>query len=185
MTTNPRINIAPISIIVALDEDAGFGKDGKIPWYYTEDLKRFKEITTGHICVMGRKTYSDMLEMIKTRREAKGDTSPITEILPNRQCFVVTSNKDFEAPGATVVSSLREAVHSLDQTDTRTVFVIGGYRMFVEALTWTDTVYITMIPGRHACDLFFPIKTINSKYVIKDLKKEGELTFVTYKRTVA
>ena len=56
-----------VEIIVAVDEDGGFGKDGKIPWHYSEDLKHFKEVTTGHVCIMGRKTYEDMLEMRKAR----------------------------------------------------------------------------------------------------------------------
>ena len=177
-----RENVHPLEIIVAVDEEGGFGKDGKIPWHYSEDLKHFKDTTTGHVCIMGRKTYEDMLAMRKdmdAKKKKRG--AAIDEILPNRQSFVVTSNAKFKAPGATVVRNLREAVNSLAANDKRKVFVIGGERMYIEALTSTTFIHMTMVPGSHACDKFFPIKVLN-KFQIKSGKKEGELKFITYER---
>ena len=69
-----------INLIAAVDEEFGLGRDGKIPWHYPEDFKFFKEKTKGHVCVMGRKTFDDLLTY------AKGKA-----VLPGRQCIVVTS----------------------------------------------------------------------------------------------
>lgn len=176
-----RQRMEPLSIILAVDEHGGFGKDGKIPWYFPEDLKHFKEVTTGHVCVMGRKTYEDMLEMRKERDAKKKTKKKIKEILPNRKSFVVTSNPEFEAPGATVVKSLREAVQSLEPNEH--VFVIGGYRMFIEALSWADTVHLTVVKGTYDCDRFFPVEVLNKGYRIIDGTQTDDLYFVTYQRT--
>jgi len=164
----------PMAIIVAVDESGGFGKDGKIPWHSKEDFAHFKEVTKGHPCVMGRKTYEDMLAM-------KKDKDNIKEILPGRQSFVVTSNNEFEAPGATVVNGLRAAVQSLDGNDHRPVFVLGGEKLFIEALAWTETIHMTIMDGDYDCDRFFPIKTLE-KFAIVDGKLGDGLKFVTYKR---
>jgi dihydrofolate reductase len=69
-----------VNIIVAVDDAGGFGKDGKIPWHFPEDFKRFKEITKDSVCVMGRNTYEDMLEMVKSRK--KDPNVKIETILP-------------------------------------------------------------------------------------------------------
>ena len=170
----------PLSIIVAVDEAGGFGKDGKIPWDIPEDLKHFKEVTTGGVCIMGRKTYEDMLEMVKARKKGKGK---IKEILPKRESYVVTSDPDFKAEGATVVQSIRAAVESLDENDKREIFVIGGYRMFIEALSWTTTIYMTVVKGEpYQCDKKFPIEVLNKGYRIVDGNQTDKLYFVTYKR---
>ena len=188
----------PMEIIVAVDEHGGFGKDGKIPWYFKEDLKRFKEITSGHICIMGRRTYDDMLQMMIERESKKTPVSEhiqkyleaveqreqnpnlhlsgaIKEILPNRECYVLTQNKNHFVIGAAIVSSLREAIHSLSDTDSRKVFVIGGYRAFIEALPWVSKIHMTVVEGDYRCDVRFPMKYINSKFVIDDAKKANKL----------
>jgi dihydrofolate reductase len=163
-----------MAIIVAVDEAGGFGKDGKIPWHNKEDFAHFKEITKDSPCVMGRRTYQDMLDM-------KKDKDNITEILPGRDSFVVTRNADFEAPGATIASNLRQAVQQLDIDDRRTVFVLGGEKLFIEALAWVDTIYMTIMDGHYDCDRFFPISALK-KFDIAEGKQGDGLKFVTYKR---
>jgi dihydrofolate reductase len=185
-----------LSIIVAVDEDGGFGKNGKIPWNFSEDLKHFKEITDGNVCIMGRKTYEDMYNMYVERKKisAKKDKSKDeqkeidiiepSEILPNRTSFVVTSNPGYKAPGATVVKNIRGAVESLKEDDSREIFVLGGFRMFIEALSWTDTIYMTVIKNkRYDCDKKFPVDILNKNYKIVDTKQTDELYFLTYKRS--
>lgn len=180
-----RQNMGPMAIVVAVDQYAGFGKDGKIPWNYPEDMKRFKEVTTGNVCVMGRKTYIDMLRMVQERKKAKGeDPDDITEILPGRQSFVVSNTEGFVAPGATVVSSLREAVQQLSDDDDRTVFVIGGRQLFIEALSWVDTVYMTIIFQDYKCDVNFPADYVIDHFEATETKKSDTdpIVFTTYKR---
>ena len=170
-----------VEIIVAVDEDGGFGKDGKIPWHYSEDLKHFKEVTTGHVCIMGRKTYEDMLEMRKARDAKKENPPAIDAILPNRESFVVTRS-NMDTPGATKARNLTEAIGHVMRDDPRKIFIIGGWRMYVEGLTWASRVHLTLVPGRFDCDKFFPVSVLNKNFKIIDGKQEGDLKFVTYAR---
>lgn len=185
-------NIPPLSIIVALDEASGFGKNGKIPWDIPADMKHFMEVTKNSVCIMGRKTYEDMLAMVLDRKRAKltptGSPPTIPEptiknILPGRTSYVVTSNKDYIAQGATAVTSIRQATQDLDENDNREIFVLGGKRMFIEALSWTDTIYVTIVKGAsYDCDIFFPLAALNTGYKIVKGKETEDLYFVTYKR---
>ena len=177
-----RCNIEPLSIIVAVDCCSGFGKNGKIPWNLPDDMKHFTEVTKNGVCIMGRKTYEDMLDMTRKRynrqyrkamvtykannkvgeKPKKRKLEDISDILLGRTSFVVTSNTKYKAIGATIVPNISEAVQSLQSTDNREVFVIGGRRLFIEALTWAHTVHMTIIKKEYSCDVFFPINTIRS-----------------------
>ena len=76
-----------VSLIAAVDSNGGIGKNGKLPWNIPQDMKHFKEITSNSTCIMGRKTYFDMLEMMKIKNIiVKND------ILPTRQSIVITSD---------------------------------------------------------------------------------------------
>lgn len=166
----------PLSLIVAVDEHGGFGKDGKIPWHFSEDLKRFKQITKGAACIMGRKTYADMREMVVARKK---DDKEIKEILPGRDNYVV-SKSIIGAEGATVVPNIRKAV---ELTERREVFVIGGEKMYIEALPWVNKIYMTVVKGDYQCDKFFPIKALNRDFKLTHGKKESDtLSFLEYDR---
>jgi len=181
-----KTGIPPLSIIVAVDEAGGFGKAGKIPWNIPEDMQHFKEVTTGGVCIMGRRTHEDMLQMVKSRKKPTGSPPAIArvrEILPNRTSFVVSSNADYDAEGATVVPSIRAAIESLEIGDNREIFVIGGYLMFIEALSWASTIYMTIIKGEtYNCDKHFPIQVLNKNYRIVSGRETEKLYFLTYKR---
>lgn len=170
-------------IIVAVDEVGGFGKDGRIPWHLPEDLKRFKEITTGHICVMGRRTYNDILDARLIRDKERGDVSPITEVLRGRQSFVVTSDKDMITPGAIKIKDMGEVRNHIASDDSRQIFVIGGKRMFFQALSWCDHIMMTVVKGgAYDCDVFFPIEVLNKKWKIVSGQETDKAYFVVYNR---
>lgn len=175
--------IPPLSIIVAVDKDGGFGKKGKIPWFFPEDLKHFQTTTKGGVCIMGRRTYTDMVEMIQSKR-ADDDKEIVGPILKGRESYVVTSNKDFDCPGATAVSGIHQAIQCLTKEDNREVFVIGGERMYLEALAFTQTIYMTVVKEKsYGCDKFFPIRVLNKKsFNIVEGSETDELRFITYKR---
>lgn len=184
-----RTSVTPLSIIVAVDISGGFAKNGQIPWHYPQDLKHFNQITTNHPIVMGRRTYEEIYQMQQNRYQTnieknKQAISPdqLKQILPNRDCFVVTSNKQYNAPGATVVPSLRKAINSLSSTDEREVFVIGGQRLFIEGLSWAKRVYMTIIKQSYCCDRFFPIKAVYSNFSIEDGEENEDMYFITYRR---
>ena len=174
--------IPQLSIIVAVDEDGGFGKDGKIPWDFPEDLKHFQTTTKGGVCIMGRRTYTDMVEMIQSKR--KDDNKEIVgAILKDRESYVVTSNSDLEVHGATSVKSIRAAVQSLKKGDTREIFILGGSRRWIEALAYTHTIYMTVVKGKtYDCDRFFPVDVLNKKFKIEEGKKTDDLDFLKYTR---
>jgi dihydrofolate reductase len=174
--------IKPLSIVVAVDNAGGFGKDGNIPWHIPEDFKHFKEITKVGICIMGRKTYEDTLAIVKKRQKKK---RTVEELLPGRDCYVLTRQKDYEAEGAKVAGSLMEAVQDIDENNNRTVFVIGGEKLFIEALPYVNTIHLTQVDGYYNCDRFFPIGPLMEKFTPETGThgKNKKLRFIEYKRT--
>ena len=172
------------SIIVAVDNQGGFGKDGKIPWTLPEDLKRFRELTEGHVCVMGRRTYDEILDARMSRDKERGVTEGIEEVLRKRQSFVVTSREDFSTPGATAIKSLGQLVTTMSHTnDNRKLFVIGGRRLFVEALSTCREIFMTVLKGNHYdCDVKFPVDILNKKWKIVSGDETDNAYFVVYNR---
>jgi len=170
----------PLNLIVAIDEMGGFGKGGKIPWHFAEDFKHFKETTKDSICIMGRRTYTDMLDMVKAKRKSKKE---IVEILPNRKSIVLTRNADFKPEGATIAASLVEAVQSVEG-DNRDIFILGGEKLFIEALPWVSKIYMTIVQDIYNCDRFLPLEYIQKKFnIIEGRKGEDEqLLFVELQR---
>ena len=174
----------PLSLIVAVDEHGGFGKDGKIPWHHSEDLKHFQKTTKGAACIMGRKTYHDMYDMVLARKggsKKKEKKKPVVikEILPGRECYVVT-NSMTDVEGATAVKSIREAV---EQTKKRKIFVIGGEKMYIESLPWVNTIYMTVVKGTYECDRFFPVDYVHKNYrIVRGEAGSDSLLFVEYAR---
>lgn len=126
-----------ISIIVAIARHGAIGKDNALLWHISDDLKRFKRITSGHPVVMGRKTYESL-----------------GRPLPNRINVVITRNTNFRAEGCTVVHSMAEAVSLFPATEE--VFVIGGAQIYAEALDIADKFYLTKVEAQYDADTFFP-----------------------------
>lgn len=177
------MNVKP-EIVVAVDSTGGFGKAGKIPWHLPEDMKRFKALTEGHVCVMGRHTYTDILEDRKTRDEKRGITEPITEILRGRETYVISSNENLETPGATRIEGLGTVMSLMHVNhDTRKLFILGGRQVFIQGLSWVDTIHLTLVKGEpYDCDVFFPIDVLNRKFRIVDGTQTDNAYFVTYQR---
>ena len=166
-----------MNIIVAVDKNGGFGKDGKIPWHFKSDFKHFKETTAGKICVMGKQTYLDMAGMMAAKGKEIGD-----EILPGRKTYVISSSM-IEAKGATVIKDLSQvtSIHPSDE-----IFILGGERLFLQAISSASTIYMTVIDGDYGCDRFFPVEYLSGRFNIASGRKEEEsgvqLMFVEYKR---
>ena len=122
-----------VSLIAARSENDVIGQDGGIPWHLPADLQHFKRLTTGHTIVTGRKTFQS-----------------IGRPLPGRRTVVITRNPDFGADGATVVSSLDEALRTAEkdpfETDGRVeVFVVGGAEIYEQALPLAGRMYLTRV----------------------------------------
>jgi dihydrofolate reductase len=136
-----------LSIIVAMSKNRVIGRDGKIPWHLSEDLKRFKQITMGHTIIMGRKTF-----------ESIGKT------LPGRKNIVITRNPRFAPHGVTIAHSLNDAIR--EAGDDSEIFVIGGAEIFKEALPRASKLYLTLIERGFDGDAFFRDFDLTKDYEI-------------------
>jgi len=164
-----------INLIVAVDKNGGFGKEGKIPWHFKCDFKHFQNMTKGHICVMGRTTYEDMAEMMKARGKDIKDG-----ILPERKSYMLSSVRK-KAKGVTVAKTLQEVI---DKHPDEEIWILGGERLFKEGLDLRATAYVTVIDNDYKCDRFFPVETLQDYYNIVDGRREEEnsvkLMFMKY-----
>lgn len=134
MSSNEMKNI---SIIVAVDENWVIGKKNGLPWRLPADLKHFKDLTTGHTVIMGRRTYDS-----------------IGKPLPNRTNIVISRNTDLDIPGCTVVKSTKEALE-LSPADSE-IFIIGGAEVYNQFLPLTHRLCLTRIHHEFDGDIFFP-----------------------------
>jgi dihydrofolate reductase len=167
------------TIIVAVDADGGFGKDGKIPWHYTEDLQWFSKQTAGGICVMGRTTYEDICNRL-------GDKA-LGSVLPNRKCLVVSSTLDpANITNATVIKSINDISMQFDDEDFgKPVFLIGGEQIFRAGLSMADRVLLTVINQSFDCDRFFPTDLLAKRFQVNKVfttDTTNDLRFVEYLR---
>ena len=113
------------------------GRNNALPWRLPADLAHFKRVTMGHPVVMGRRTYQS-----------------IGKALPGRKNIVVTRNRDFNAPGCTVVPSLEAAWKAAGDVDE--VCVIGGTSLFEESLPLADVIHLTEVEADVEGDTYFP-----------------------------
>ena len=153
-----------VALIVAYAKNRVIGNQGIIPWKIKGEQKRFRELTTGNVVVMGRRSFEE-----------------IGKPLPNRMNIVVSSTKEFAGENCYTVGSLKEAIQL---AGTRDVFVSGGARLYEEALPVVEKMYITEIEATIDGDTYFPefdeadfVKVIEERF-------EGEIpyTYVTYTR---
>ena len=149
-------------IIAAIARNRVIGNNGKLPWHIPEDLARFKQLTTGHVVLMGRRTF-DSLE------------NP----LPNRINIVITSRV---INGVKSYPSLAFALQALKNE--KEVFVIGGGRLYAEALKFADELRLTLVDRDVAGDTYFPPYREILQRNFRMLKEErgAGLTFVHYIR---
>lgn len=126
-----------VSMIVAIAENNAIGKGNQLLWRMPADLKHFKNATTGHTVIMGRKTFDS-----------------VGKPLPNRRNIVITRNTDLKIAGTEVVNTLEKAIALCDENEE--VFIVGGAEIYKMAMDITDKIYLTVIHGVFEADTFFP-----------------------------
>ena len=126
-----------MNVIVAVDQNWAIGKDGDQLVYLSEDLKRFKSLTTGHPVILGRKTLA---------------TFPGGRPLKGRRNLILSRNTDFAPEGAEVFSD----VETLRAAAPEDAFVIGGASVYRQLLPWCGTAYVTKIDRAFPADCYFP-----------------------------
>jgi dihydrofolate reductase len=147
-------------MIVAVDETRAIGKDNRLLWHIPEDLKRFKELTTGHAVIMGENTYHS-----------------IGRPLPNRTNIVVTLDQTLALPGCLVVHSLDEALSVAREHEREEIFVMGGASIYRQFLPMIDRLYLTLVSGKHEADTFFPDYSDFTRVMNEEKCDNGEYQF--------
>ncbi len=159
-----------ITMIAAAGEQNELGKDNDLVWHLPDDFKRFKQLTTGHHIIMGRKTFESF-----------------PKLLPNRVHIVITRNKDYQAEGAIVVHTIQDALEA-SKSDPQP-FIIGGGEIYTMGLEYADCIELTRVhEGTFEADTFFPEidtevwKLEKEEFHDSDEKHQYPFTYLTYKR---
>jgi dihydrofolate reductase len=130
-----------ISIIAAVSENGVIGRDGELPWHLSNDLRRFKQLTTGHTIIMGRRTWES-----------------IGRPLPGRRMIVISRRPDFQIndPHVKVAPSLDEALQIAASANDDEAFVIGGAELYRTTLPIANRLYFTRVLAQVDGDTSFP-----------------------------
>ena len=151
-----------LTIICALAKNRVIGKDNKLIWHISEDLKNFKTLTMGRPIIMGRKTFESL-----------------PGLLPGRTHYVLTGNTAYQVPeGVILCHSPQELMEKLPDTD---AYIIGGAAIYRELLPYADAMELTEIEKEYEGDAYFPEF---SKEEWKETKREAHegFSFVRYER---
>jgi dihydrofolate reductase len=163
-----------ISIIVATSKNNAIGINNQLPWHLPADLKYFKQLTTGHVIIMGSNTYLS-----------------IGKPLPNRTTIVITSqeNPEWMVDGIYIVHSVEEAIEMAKSLNETECFIIGGAKIYTQTLQLADVVYKTEIDlNIENADAFFPLlkqeewKLVEKLENLADEKNKMNYSFNTYSR---
>ncbi len=159
-----------LSIIVAVADNNVIGKDNKLIWHLPEDLKRFKEITSGHKIIMGRKTFESL-----------------GRVLPNRKHIILCNDMEMDIDNENVeilddISKLDKYINSEEEC-----FVIGGATLYKTMLPYYDEIYVTKVDADGEGTAFFPNLTELPEFELVNQSEtfseaDYRFSFCTYKK---
>jgi len=158
-----------IILIAAVAENNALGKNNDLLWHLPKDFKRFKEITSGHHIIMGRKTFESF-----------------PKPLPNRTHVIITRQKEYVCDGCIVVQDLEKAIAVCPKNED--IFVIGGGEIYSQSIHLADQLDITRVHHSFEADVYFPeidpeIWELTSEvFNPKDEKHLYDYTFQTFVR---
>lgn len=156
-----------ITLIAAVAENNALGKNNQLLWHLPDDFKRFKNITTGHHIIMGRKTFESF-----------------PKPLPNRTHVIISRQKNYCPEGCIVVDSLEKAIAVCPKNEE--TFIIGGGEIYKQSIAIADKLDITKVHHTFEADTFFPEIDLNewkltsSEFHTKDEKHQFDYSFETY-----
>lgn len=159
-----------VTIVVAMGLENEIGAENQLLWHLPKDLIRFKEITSGHPIIMGRKTYES-----------------IGKPLPNRTNIVISRKKNWFVEGILIVGSIKEALKFAKKID-ENIFIIGGGNIYEQTLDLTDKLEVTQVKAQLKADVYFPKidekiwKKTSEICHHKDDKNEFDFCFQTFER---
>tara|TARA_B100001175_G_scaffold209629_1_gene178008 strand:- start:461 stop:955 length:495 start_codon:yes stop_codon:yes gene_type:complete len=158
-----------LTIIAAVSINNIIGNKNKLIWKLSNDLKRFKNLTTNHSVIMGRKTFESL-------------PNP----LPDRDNIVITRDTNYSKPNIQVCSSIEDAIN-LTKTDTQP-FIIGGGEIYTQTINIVDKIELTRVHEEFDGDAYFPeipldiFELINEENYNSDLENEFDYSYLTYKK---
>ena len=158
-----------LTIIAAVSINNVIGNDNKLIWKLSNDLKRFKNLTTNHSVIMGRKTFESL-------------PNP----LPDRDNIVITRDTNYSKPNIQVCSSIEDAIN-LTKIDTQP-FIIGGGQIYTQTINIVDKIELTRVHEEFDGDAYFPeipldiFELINEENYNSDLENEFDYSYLTYKK---
>ena len=156
-----------VTLIAAASENNIIGKDNKLIWRLSDDLKHFKELTKGHFVIMGRKTFESM-----------------PKALPNRTNVIITRKTDYKAENTIVVNSLEKAL-KVAENDNQP-FVIGGGEIYKLSMEIADRIELTRVHTSIEGDTSFPEidlekwQEVKNEKRLKNEKNEYDFSFLRY-----
>lgn len=156
-------------MIVAMDKNRLIGADNDMPWHLPNDLQFFKEKTTNHTIIMGRKTFDS-----------------IGRVLPNRKHIVLTRRDDTFPNEVTVMRSIADVIEFTQSNPDEEIFIIGGANIYEQFLPYVDRLYITQIEAAFTGDTYFPEFNVNDwketsrTQGIKDENNSHDHVFIQY-----
>src|SRR5690606_17730631 len=127
-----------LTLIVAAGEDNAIGKDNQLIWHLSDDLKRFKTLTSGHCIIMGRKTFESF-----------------PKPLPNRTHIVISRQANYQVPAGVILVNNIESAFDAAKSDIQP-FVIGGGEIYKQALPFAKKIELTRVHETFDADTFFP-----------------------------
>ena len=130
-----------MNIIVAVDKNWAIGKNNKMMWSIPADMRFFREKTTGHVVVMGRKTL---------------ESFPNGLPLKQRTNLILSRDRSYKVKGALVLHTMEELLEHLKEYDSSDIFIIGGESIYRQFLPYCDTAYVTRIDHAYDADTYFP-----------------------------
>jgi dihydrofolate reductase len=160
-----------LKILVAFDENRVIGKNNTLIWHLPADLKRFKTLTTGHVIIMGRKTFES-----------------IGKPLPNRTTIVISRQADLQIEGAIIAHSVEEAILKAKSITREDIFIVGGAEIYALSLALADQILVTQLHDIFDGDAYFPEIPEESWEVtekergITDEKNDYQYSYITYSR---
>ncbi len=165
-----------ITIIVAIAKNGVIGSKGKLPWYISEDLKRFKKLTLKNPVLMGRKTYDSIFHRLGSG-------------LPERENLILTRKKNYKKIEQNVhfFNDIDQILHWMEQKNYKDLFIAGGTSIYDKFLPVAQRIEVTHVCQNFEGDTFFPNwnkenwKTINGE-LKKDSKSGLEYYFSTYNK---
>ena len=176
----------PVSIVVAIDDKKGIGKNNELLFKISDDLKHFRQLTKGHAVVMGRKTYDSIVSY--NGKPLPGRLNVVLSRNPNKaEISEKESPLYFRDNWDQAFDDAKEWETSHFPEDQREIFIIGGAQIFKHALedNLVDKIYLTKVTGDYHADAFFPAyKDLGFKIKEKEDKESDgySYSFITLEK---